>query len=293
MSEFLTPKQVARAIQVSESSVKRWCDKGTISTHYTAGGHRRIMLSVLIDFLRSSKHELIRPEVLGLPATTGQTVRVIDRAALQITDALLNGDEEQCRRIVFDLYLAEHRVSTICDLVFVKAFEAIGDRWQCGDAEIYQERLACEITVRVFHELRMLLPPPPSEAPLAIGGTVEGDLYTLATTMAELVLRDNKWNAVSLGSNLPFKTLAAAIRHQRPRLFWLSVSYLKDEAEFIRGYSELYDEFGLDVAFVVGGRALSEEIRHQIKYAAFCDNIQHLEGFGQTLLNATEKSTTL
>ena len=28
---LLTPKQMARAIQVSESSVKRWCDGGRIS----------------------------------------------------------------------------------------------------------------------------------------------------------------------------------------------------------------------------------------------------------------------
>ena len=54
MRELLTPKQVARAINVSESSVKRWCDKGVIPTQYTAGGHRRIPLSGLMEFLRSS-----------------------------------------------------------------------------------------------------------------------------------------------------------------------------------------------------------------------------------------------
>lgn len=291
MNEFLTPKQVARAIQASESSVKRWCDKGIIPTIYTAGGHRRIALSDLIEFLRSSKHEIVRPEVLGLPATTGQTIRVIDRAATQLTEALLQGDEEQCRQIVLDLYLAEHSISSICDLVLGKAFATIGDRWQCGDAEIYQERRGCELALRVLHELRTLIPASPADAPLAIGGAAEGDQYTMATTMVELVLRDIKWNAVSLGANLPFETLAAAIKENRPKLFWLSVSYVPDETEFIRAYSELYDEFGLDVAFVVGGRALHESIRQEIQYAAFCDNIRHLEGFAQTLLSATGKSS--
>jgi hypothetical protein len=73
MKNLATPKQVTRAIQVSESSVKRWCDKGVIPTHYTAGGHRRVPLSGLLDFLRSTKQQLVRPEVLGLPATTRQT----------------------------------------------------------------------------------------------------------------------------------------------------------------------------------------------------------------------------
>ncbi|MCA9022405.1 MerR family transcriptional regulator [Gimesia sp.] len=290
MNEFLTPKQVSRAIQVSESSVKRWCDKGVIPTQYTAGGHRRIAFSELIEFLRTSKYQLIRPEVLGLPSTTGQTVWVIDRAAAQITEALLAGDEEQCRQIILDLYLAEHCISSICDLVLARAFNNIGDRWECGEAEVYQERHGCEVSLRILHELRTLIPPPPSDAPVAIGGTPEGDQYSLATTMVELVLRDSKWNAVSLGTNLPFATLRAAILQHRPRIFWLSVSHIINVQDFIREYTELYDEFGLDVAFVVGGRAMTESIRQQIQYSAFCDNVRHLESFAQTIKHATEKN---
>jgi excisionase family DNA binding protein len=286
MKEFVTPKQVARAIQVSESSVKRWCDKGVIPSQKTAGGHRRIPLGGLLAFLRGSDQLLVRPEVIGLPATTGQTGRVVDRATERLTEALLIGDEEQCRRITLDLYLAEHRISRICDHVFTPAFEAIGDKWECGDARVYQERRACEIALRVLHEVRALLPAPAPAALLAIGGAVEGDQYDLGTAMAELVLRDNQWNAVSLGNNLPFATLAEAVQDHHPRLFWISCSHLRDEAEFVRGYNELYDQFGRDVAFVVGGRSLGDAIRQQMRYAAYCDNMQHLEAFAQTLRGA-------
>ena len=283
MRDLLTPKQVARAINVSESSVKRWCDKGAISTHYTAGGHRRIAMAGLIEFLRNGKYELIHPEALGLPATSGQTTRVVDRAREQLTAALLDGDEPRCRQIAIDLYLAEHSISVICDEVFAAVFREIGDRWACGDAEVYQERRGCEISLHVLRELRTLLAPPPADAPLAIGGASAGDQYSLGTTMAELVLRDVKWNAISLGDNLPFETISAAIRTYRPRMFWLSCSHIAEESEFLTGYSELYEEFNLDVAFVVGGNALSEEIRQRMKFSAYCDSMQHLEGFAQTL----------
>ena len=289
MNEFVSPKQVARAIQVSESSVKRWCDKGVIPTEKTAGGHRRIPMGRLMEFIRESKKTLVRPELIGLPATTGQTSRVIDRASEQLTGALVSGDDEKCRQITLDLYLAEHSVSAICDRVFAPAFEAIGERWECGDAEVYQERRACEIARRVLNEISVLIPAPPGRAPRAIGGAVEGDPYNLGTSMAELVLRDAKWDAVSLGYNLPFSTLAAAIKHHRPRLFWISCSHILDEEEFLRGYLELYDQFGLDVAFVVGGRSLVEAVRQQMKYAAFCDNMQHLEAFARTMREATER----
>lgn len=286
MRDLVTPKQVARAIDVSESSVKRWCDQGVIAAQYTAGGHRRISMAGVLEFVRGGKYELIHPEALGLPATSGPSARVVARAREHMTEALIAGDEPRCRQIAIDLYLASHRLSVICDEVFAAAFEDVGQRWACGQAEIYQERRGCEIVLRILHELRTLLPTALPDAPCAIGGTASGDPYSLGTTMVELVLRDAGWQAVSLGDNLPAATLAAAIEQQRPQLFWLSCSHIADTAEFLADYRQLHERFGADVAFVVGGFALSESIRHEMKFAAYCDNLQHLEGFAQTLHTA-------
>ena len=292
MKRLLSPKQVARALDVSESSVKRLCDKGVIATQYTAGGHRRICITNLVDFVRSSKYELVRPEALELPTSSGKTQRSLEWARDQMTRALLAGKAAKCQQIVMDLYLAEHSVGVICDEVVAAAFQQIGDRWACGDAEVYQERRGCEIALRVLHELSSLLMPAPEQAPLAIGGTPEGDQYSLGTAMAELVLRDAKWESISIGDNLPFDSISAAIRDQQPAMFWLSCSYIADEPSFLNGYAKLQDEFGIDVAFVVGGFALSDEIRQQMKYSAYCDNMQHLDVFAQTLLSAIKKDVS-
>jgi len=292
MNDLLTPKQLARAINVSESSVKRWCDKGVIATQYTAGGHRRLAISDVLEFLREGRHQIVHPEALGLPPTSGKSARVLERARQQVTEALLSGNDGQCRQIAIDLYLADHRLSVICDDVFAAAFREIGQRWSCGDAAVYQERRGCEITLRVLHELRRLIAQPSESAPLALGGAAAGDQYSLGTSMAELVLRDTKWNATSLGDNLPFATIATALETHRPRLFWLSCSYVADESEFLAGYQGLFDRFGHDIAFVVGGYALSDAMRQQMKFAAHCDNMQHLEGFAQTLWTAIDAKTT-
>lgn len=285
MKELLTPKQVARAIQVSESSVKRWCDKGIIRTRYTAGGHRRIPLDGLMDFLKAKNFSIVEPELLGLPSTGTGSPQDIEQAASRLSESLLRGDEDRCRQIIVDLYLAEHSVASLCDRVMAKAFRKIGDRWECGEAEVYQERRGCEIALRVLHEIRRYLPTPGSDAPVAIGASPEGDFYKLGTTMAELVLRDAGWKATSLGDNLPFETLAAAIRKHHPRILWMSCSHIANPSRFVNAYSHLYDDYGMDVAFVLGGRALTEPLRKRIKYAAYCDTMQHLESFAQALLN--------
>jgi MerR family transcriptional regulator, light-induced transcriptional regulator len=282
--ELLTPKQVARAIRVSESSVKRWCDKGTIPTRYTAGGHRRIPLRGLLTFLQASQYQLVDPEIIGLPAVSIRAVRSMATSAEALAEALLAGDEGQCRRILFELYLAEHTISSICDEVLARAFARIGERWSCGEAEIFQERRGCELALRVMYELRSLIGPPPPDAPAAIGATPAGDHYSLANTMAELVLQEAGWNARSLGCNIPLEALRAALRTQPPQLFWLSCSHVEQMDDFLASYRALHQEFGDHIAFVIGGQALSEAMCEQMPCAAWCHNMRDLEAVARQVL---------
>jgi excisionase family DNA binding protein len=279
----VTPKQAARAIGVSESSVKRWCDQGALPNLRTVGGHRRIPIQDLMAFLRAKHHPLVRPEELGLPATSGQTPRILDRAEEQFRQALLAGNEALARKTVLDLYLAGHHVSAICDQVIASAFHHIGDLWDCGQIEVYQERRGCDICLRCIYDLRSSLPDTPTPELIAVGGSPGGDPYLLPTTMIESVLRETGWQATSLGNDIPLASMAEAIRETRPKLFWLSVSHIVDEDAFLADYAELVRVLPGDVAVAVGGRALHESLRQRMTFAAYCDNFRHLETFAATL----------
>lgn len=290
-----SPRQVARAIGVSESSLKRWCDQGLIPTVRTAGGHRRLLLPDVLDFVKSQGHDLVSPELIGLPAMTRVGVRTTQRARQDLIDALIAGNETASRQIVFDLVLAEQRLCDICDEVIADAFQEVGALWDCGTVEVYQERRACEIIVRVMHELRQFYRDPSTRAPLAIGAAPAGDPYTLPTTMAELILKENGWRAVSLGSNLPFHTLAAAVRDQHPQLFWLSVSAIGDTDTFVDEFNDFVEQARqLGTAVLIGGRGLTEDIRKQLNFTSYCDRMRNLEEFAQTYrLGASPSPTEL
>lgn len=286
MKSQVSPKQLARALQVSESSVKRWCDQGVIPTVRTAGGHRRIAISSVIDFLRKNNHRLVQPEVLGLPVTTGSSDRMLDRAQPTFRESLLCGDEQQARTVVLDLFLADHELSAILDDVVARSLHEIGEMWGCGDVDIYQERRACEITLRVLHEIRQVLPNGQPRVGLAIGGTPGSDLYHVPNTMVDLILRRTGWDTHNLGVGLPFDTLRQAIAHHRPRLFWLSVSYVEDSDQFVRDYEALFASAPSETSFVIGGRALSESLRCRLQYASFCDNLRQLEKISLAIASA-------
>jgi excisionase family DNA binding protein len=283
----LSPKQVARALEVSESSLKRWCDRGLLPFSRTSGGHRRLAVDGVLRFVQKTGRQLAHPELLGLPARTGTGTRTLSAAQNDLLSALLAGDEAICRQIVFDAHLAAVPLSRIFDEIVAPAFRRIGDAWACGEAHVFQERRAVETFARVLYDLRQSLGSPAADAPPAIGGAPPPDSYSLASGMVELVLRQNGWAAQSLGSRLPFDTLVAAIQQMQPRLLWLSVSHLDDEACFLREYSDFYEQVRTQVLVVVGGRALHEQLRRQMQFAAYCDNLQHLAGFASAALAIT------
>lgn len=281
---YVTPKQVATAIGVSEASLKRWCDKGLIESTRTAGGHRRLSIAGVVQYLRDSGHPLIKPEVLGLPARGGTNDNSLERAANRFHNALTEGNEEAARANIVNLYISGVPLKDICDNVIAAAFHNIGHHWENGKTEIYQERRACEFTTRIIHELRTMLPQPHLTAPSAIGGTFDCDPYSLPTALVELCMREAGWNAVSLGTGLPASTIITAMQNESRdnnlKILWLSISTYDNRQNLLERLAPIQQAAKeLNITLVFGGRALASEVRADLDYAAYGENMRHLTGF--------------
>ncbi len=272
MSHY-SPKTVAAAIGVSEASLKRWCDRGLLAFSKTAGGHRRISRADVLEFVRRTGQRVVNPAILDLPATSAVS-------SADLTTALAQGQEESVRRQVYDAWLAGKSLAQICDDMLAPSFTDLGKGWEHGQVDVYEERRACEICQNLLYELIRTLRPERPEAPLALGATLAGDPYTLPSLMVQLTLRELGWRAIALGSGLFGETLMRSIIRERPRLFWLSVSSVADEATLVRDCGELWkacQEAG--TLLVVGGRALDAALRRKLAYHSHCDGMQELVRF--------------
>lgn len=289
MDELLTTRQAAAELQVSESSVKRWCDQGIIPTQRTAGGHRRIERSRLEEFAASAaRHSPLLPPVgEKIVVATGSRFQVAEAAegyssqprqeiVRRFQQALISGNEALCRELI-DRWLQRFPgIAQLGDQLIAGAMEHVGRLWECGRAEVFEERRSCEILMHLINELRMKSAVPGPRAPRAIGGTVSGDHYALANQLVELVLRQAGWNATNLGGNLPLDTLLVAVRRERPRLLWLSISHIANHDQFVAQYEYFYSQLPSDLVVAVGGRALTDQLRPRIGYTAHCDNLEQL-----------------
>ena len=99
----------------------------------------------------------------------------------------------------------------------------------------------------------------------------------------QMTLCELGWQANLLGAGIPIESLVKAIEEHRPRLFWLSISTIEDESDFPQAFNRLSDACGVDTALVIGGRALDEQLRKQLKYTVYCEDLQRLAAFVQAL----------
>lgn len=71
---LLTSHEVGDLLQVNPSSVKKWVDEKRIIAFRTPGGHRRIRVSDLVEFL--NRHEMPIPQPLA--AATRRRLLIVD-----------------------------------------------------------------------------------------------------------------------------------------------------------------------------------------------------------------------
>jgi excisionase family DNA binding protein len=221
MRRSLSPRDLAQAMGVSESSLKRWIDAGRLQASRTEGGHRRITISDAIRFVREHRHPIVRPDLLGLPALPPPTDP--DAADDLFFRHLHDGDAAAVRGFLLGRYLEGEPVAAISDGPVRTALERIGELWKHSAEGIFVEHRASDLVLQAFAQIRATLEPAPG-APVALGCAPSGDSHLLPTFVAATVLAADDFDAINLGPDTPAAALEAAIARHAPRMIWISVS---------------------------------------------------------------------
>jgi excisionase family DNA binding protein len=218
----LSPRELADALGVSESSLKRWVDAGKIIAFRTEGGHRRIELREAMRFIRETHAPIARPELLGLPE-----LAVAQRAMLatseRLLDFLLEGDVIGARGFLVARYLAGSPIAELADGPIRDAMHALGELWCHEERGIFVEHRGTDTCIQAVSHLRNMIDLP-AHAPLALGGAPEDDPYILPSFLAAMVTTVAGLRSVNLGPDTPLSALQQAVLHHRPRLVWMSAS---------------------------------------------------------------------
>jgi excisionase family DNA binding protein len=283
---FLKTQQVADALGVSVSTVKRWVDSGAIEATRTMGKHRLVALSSALKFARQEKFPV--DPLLAIDASPSSFV--VDEAVIdRFVQALKQGRIHELREIVRRVCELNQGSVVLADQLIRPAMERIGNAWMLGNWQIYEEHQASLVIASLIQDrIRALDGIEETNRPLAIGASPDGDPYQLPVLLCELVLRDIGWDVKNFGTNLPLRSFAKATREYRPKLVFLPASVIADRAGFLRDYAYFYEAASqVGSAVILGGRGLDHELRSQLVYASFGDRMVHLAEFARQLLPAS------
>jgi excisionase family DNA binding protein len=236
----LTSTEAASLLAVHPSTVKRWCNDGELPSELTPGGHRRIPIDAAVGFARDRGIETVltpfhpyEPHVwtaFQSIASEG-SFKTLHALALQWTR---RGDFERLEQ----LYLALGRADFLtfcdfCDQAIRGLLAEVGDQWQKGRMRVGDEHMVTEALASALQVLRREwleerrsggapaatngssngtrvaslpasgVPAAKPGQPVAVVGTMEGNLHAIGALCVRILLERMGWLVLYPGTDVP------------------------------------------------------------------------------------------
>lgn len=289
-SANLTTKEVARLLQVSEATVKRWADDGLLHSIKTAGGHRRFSTHSIATLRREKgigpAPGVPRPQKKHRAATVSSPVR--------LTELLLAGDEKEAAAFLIHAYMEGHPLAALFDKTLTEAMHEVGDLWFRGTITVADEHLATRVVFSALQKLRSIAVPAEVTGLKAICCGIEGDLHELPVHLAEMILETEGWDARNLGANTPLFSLREMVARQRPQLVCISARSLADLDRATTEYAQLRKVAArLSASVVIGGEGFRDPtIRQRFPSDFYAEDFTGLAKFAEELVSTATNDET-
>jgi hypothetical protein len=270
-----SPRAVAKAIGVSESSLKRWCDAGKISAMKTAGGHRRMAHSDIISFLRSQKIALQNPEAVGLPTFDPQIASDTPIAQQHLADALIQERDQDCQDLLIHLFVNQWPIEKIVDDVVAPVFEKFKQIRSRGEIGIEKQQRISQCCLHALRRIASFTPEVSIEAPKAICVDFSDGEFNLPGEVGALVLSANGWSARYLDRSRDTEAIQMEALRDRVGLLYVAATCVAEPNFIARKLIELSEGISPATAFVIG-HAGNSTLPQLVKSAIYCDNLSQL-----------------
>lgn len=233
---MLSTQEVAAMLDVTETTIKRWADDALLACIRTAGGHRKFLLSDIVNFADANGYTVgggKPPEVSAEDAErlqVGVHTKNYPLVASVFQTQALRAD----RRRILDLllYLQKQRVPfpTIIDEIIRPAFVTIGSLWADGIIGIAAEHAASQATMEALILLSAELHHKAPNGFTALCACPGSDLHELGIRSIAYALECEGWKVHFIGANAPADTLVERITSVNADLVCLSASGAKPDA---------------------------------------------------------------
>jgi excisionase family DNA binding protein len=218
-SKMLTTKDVAKVLDVSESSVKRWIDDGSLRAEKTPGGHRRIAMNDLDIFIRSTGRTSFDKKSLGIPEKIDfENFGDVYQAYLE---ALRVGDAFTMDGVIRCMLLSGEAIESVIDRIVYPAFLELRKTCHHPSEECLVLHRAIDITRRIIDSRVGAQGRRLSDSSKIVFADIGYDVDALPTFLAEAAVMDLN-NTLQLGVSVPENVLVGSLDHKEIKAVFMS-----------------------------------------------------------------------
>lgn len=215
----MTTKNVAKVLGVSESSVKRWIDDGLLKAEKTPGGHRRVSVSDLDQFIQTTGKKVKDKSRIGVPDSI--SLETFSDIFKHFSLSLRNGDVLLMRAIIRKMMLEGNTIDVVIDRLVFPAFKELRSKCAHPSEE-------CLVLHRATDMIRHILDLQNQEVEAdSVSKIVLADLgYDidgLPTFLAEASVR-GLCSPVQLGTSVPEEVVVGSLDRMAVHAVFLSAS---------------------------------------------------------------------
>jgi excisionase family DNA binding protein len=226
----LSTADIARLFNVTETTVKRWADEGTLKCQKTPGGHRKFLIRNVVEFAERNNFEPVG--ILAFSETDALApaiqMAVLSRDFGTLVDSFIHKALSPSKTDLasFLSYLYEHRIHLweIHDLVLRPAMATIGERWANGELDVSHEHRASYETLDALARLQSQIMIKPALGNVALFACPGEELHEIGLRCASYLFESEGWTTHYLGARVPSEALVAAVCELKPVVVCLSVT---------------------------------------------------------------------
>lgn len=273
-----TPRQIAQMLNVNESTIKRWVDKGLLKASITSGGHRRIYQEDLVAFKKASNYNKKHSYTLRRPRLYTNSSEMWK----EYYNLLLINYHKEARAIINNEFLRNTPLIDIVSKIIFPALKHVGSEWFSGNIEIHDEhRISFHIREQLI-ALNQLIPEPKNGKKVILACT-SGDWHEIPLQISALILKSHGYEPIILGVNTPEKEILKATEKWRPNMIIVIKIYKNNKKNEYLKKLEAYIKKNKSL-LIYGGDGWSKQW-HQIMNK---NNRKYIKHFGDITLLENE-----
>jgi methanol corrinoid protein len=214
-----------------------------------------------------------------------QAVRRVSEDALMqgVAECLVEGDEEEIRRVIGEA-LESRDPRDVINQGLIAGMKEVSRRWEQGDYFLPQVILSSDAMISGIALCEEKMGKSMEKKAKVVTHTAEGDIHDIGQAIVNALLNAAGFDVINLGADVPVDEVVNACKLHKPIMLTGTALMTTTMTAFPKIAARLR-QLGLNVPFVCGGGAVSQEYVTSFDFGIWGKEAGHAAGMAEDALN--------